>query len=188
MDLSQWISSDVASLRQRLTSGFIDLVEPDRWRERVDGGGIAPVYVAWHVARHHDVAVNLVIRRAGQVLDRWSDRVGIDGDTWRGLAEGEDHELVDALDPDAVAGYLQAVLDHTIEWLGAETLPDLEQIPDSAAALQGLGTPEDRFGWLFSMWNDKPAQFYLQWEAVGHGYNHLGELISIRNRMGLSPF
>ena len=38
------------------------------------------------------------------------------------------------------------------------------------------------------MWDGKPAAWFLQWSAVGHGINHLGELVSIRNRMGLSPF
>ncbi len=54
--------------------------------------------------------------------------------------------------------------------------------------LRELGVPEDRFDWLYGMWRGKPASFFLSWQAVGHGYNHLGELVSIRNRMGLSPF
>ena len=64
----------------------------------------------------------------------------------------------------------------------------LGSVPDSTAALRSIGTPEDRFDWQYGMWRDKPAQFFLMWEAVAHGYNHLGELTSIRNRMGLSPF
>ncbi len=37
--------------------------------EQVDGGGVAPVYVAWHTARHQDLAVNGVLRGVDEVLD-----------------------------------------------------------------------------------------------------------------------
>jgi hypothetical protein len=188
VELVDWIIGDLTSLRQRIGSGFIDQVPAIRWTETVDGGGVAPLYVAWHTARHHDVAVNGVVRSTPQVLDAWSDRVGVHRDTWRGLAEGEDHDLVAALDPTMVGGYLLAVLDTSIEWLTAEPLPDLTRVPDAAAALASMGTPKDRFDWLYAMWGDKPVQFFLSWEAIGHGYNHLGELLSLRNRMGLGRF
>ena len=64
----------------------------------------------------------------------------------------------------------------------------MDDRPDTTAALQAIGTPEDRFDWLYSMWDGKPAVWFLQWSAIGHGFNHLGELVSIRNRLGLSPF
>ena len=124
---------------------------------------------------------------------RWTDRLGLADDLWRGLAEGEDGELVDTLDPAAVEGYALAVLDGTRGWLDTADLGMLDHPPgdpglDTDGALAALGAPEDRMGWLYDMWRGKPASFFLSWEAVGHGYNHLGELTSIRNRMGLSPF
>lgn len=188
MELRAWIAADLASLRQRLAGGVLGIIPAERLTERVDGGGIAPVYVLWHAARHQDVAVNGVLRGAAPVLDDWADRVGIDADTWRGLAEAEDQDLVSVLDPEAVAGYALAVIDSTASWVADGDLGVLDTTPDSAAALAAIGTPEDRFDWLYGMWTDKPAHWFLSWEAVGHGYNHLGELISIRNRMGLSPF
>lgn len=78
-----------------------------------------------------------------------------------GLSESEDTELAESLDAATVGGYLLAVFDASIVWLAEAALPDLAAVP---------------------------VEFHLRWEAVGHGYNHLGELISIRNRMGLSPF
>jgi len=30
--------------------------------------------------------------------------------------------------------------------------------------------------------------WFLQWPVLGHGHAHVGEAISVRNRMGLSPF
>ena len=188
MQLTEWIRADVASLRQRVEGGFIDVVPHGRWNEHVDGGGVAPLYVLWHTARHHDVAVNGVVRGAEAVLDDWHDRVGLDGDVWRGLAEGQDQQLVDQLDPAAVGEYFRAVLDHTIAWLDESPVIEPSAIPDSSSALSAIDTPHDRFDWLYNMWADKPVHFFLSWEAVGHGYNHLGELLSIRNRMGLSPF
>ena len=156
--------------------------------ERVDGGGIAPVYVAWHAARHHDVAVNGVLREADEVLDAWTSRVGLSDDPWRGLAEAEDLDLVPKLDPEAVGEYYLAVIDETLRWAADGDLGVLDTEPDSSRALERIGTPRDRFDWLYSMWDGKPAVFFLAWEATAHGYNHMGELVSIRNRMGLSPF
>ena len=42
--------------------------------------------------------------------------------------------------------------------------------------------------WLYAMWSAKPASWFVQWEAIGHRVNHLGEMVSVRNRLGLSPF
>ena len=189
MDLRDWIISDLKSLRAKLDGEVLSLVRPEQRRERADGGGIAPVYVLWHLARHHDVAVNGVLRGGrGAVVEDWTDRLGIDDDLWRGLAESEDTELTDVLDPESVGAYALAVFDSTTGWLEENGLPRMDGRPDTMSALQAIGAPEDRFDWLYSMWDGKPASWFLQWSAVGHGFNHLGELVSIRNRLGLSPF
>jgi hypothetical protein len=46
----------------------------------------------------------------------------------------------------------------------------------------------DAAPWLHQMWTDKPLWWFIQWETIGHRVNHLGEMISVRGRMGLSPF
>lgn len=192
MELTEWIADDLASLQRRLENGVLAQIPVSRRRERVDDGGIAPTYILWHAARHHDVAINRVIRGATEVVDEWTDRLGVHDDLWRGLAEAEDSELVDELDGDAVGAYALAVIEASSAWITA--LDDdrldalLVEVPDSTGALDALGLPGDRFDWLYGMWTGQPGRFFLQWEAIGHGYNHLGELISIRNRMGLSPF
>lgn len=188
MDLRDWIIADLRSLRGKLSGGVLSLMPADLLRERADGGGIAPTYVLWHLARHHDVAVNGVLRGTSAVVESWTQQLGIDDDLWRGLAEGEDSDLVDMLDPEAVGEYALAVCDSTTAWLADSGLPVMDAQPDTATALTAIGTPEDRFDWLYSMWDGKPAAWFLQWSAVGHGFNHLGELVSIRNRMGFSPF
>jgi hypothetical protein len=188
MNLRGWICGDLESLRNRLSNGIFAVIPPDRMAEQVDDGGVAAVYVAWHTARHHDLAVNGVLRETDELIAEWAPRVGLEGDTWRGLSEAEDLDLVSQLDPEAVAAYLLAVIDHTRTWAAEADLSVLDTVPDSSAALERIGTPTDRFDWLYSMWAGQPAPFFLSWEAVGHGYSHLGELTSIRNRMGLSPF
>ncbi len=104
------------------------------------------------------------------------------------MAEAEDLDLVPKLDPEAVGEYYLAVIDETLRWAADGDLGVLDTEPDSSRALERIGTPRDRFDWLYSMWDGKPAVFFLAWEAPAHGYNHMGELVSIRNRMGLSPF
>ena len=80
-------------------------------------------------------------------------------------------------------------IDETLSWVqGQADLSVLVTAPDTESALDRIGTPAERFDWLYSMWSGKPGHFFLSWEAIGHGYNHLGELTSTRNRMGLSPF
>ncbi len=62
-------------------------------------------------------------------------------------------------------------------------------MPDAAKGLDELaGVAEEAAPWLFRMWDGKPASFFVSWEDIGHGLNHLGEMVSVRNRMGLSPF
>lgn len=188
MELRSWILADLDSLSRRLQGGVLNLLPHDRRAERVDGGGVAPTYVLWHLARHHDVAVNRVLGQRAEVVEGWADRLGVVDDLWRGLAEGEDADLVDQLDPAAVDGYLTATMAATRAWVETFDLAQLDHRPDTDRALAELGAPEDRFGWLYEMWRGQPASFFVSWEVLGHGYNHLGELTSIRNRMGLSPF
>ena len=188
MNLRSWIIADLESLRRRLVEGVLTMIPHERRAERVDGGGIAPTYILWHLTRHHDVAVNRIVRGVDEVVDSWTDRLGMSEDLWRGLAEGEDNEVVDIVDPEVVDAYALAVVDATMSWIDSADLALLDSRPDTGSALHALGVPEERFGWLYDMWQGQPASFFLGWEGIGHSVNHLGELVSIRNRMGLSPF
>ncbi len=189
MDLRDWITDELVSARHRLEDGVLARIPPERRGELADGGGIPPTYVLWHLARHHDLAVNGVLRGDDEVVHDHTAALGVDTDLWRGLAEGADLHLVQVLDPDAVGSYALAVLDRTIAWIrDGATLDTLDAIPASTDALTAIETPEDDFGWLYAMWDGKPAHWFLSWEGMGHVVTHTGELVSIRNRMGLSPF
>ena len=187
MDLRTWILDDLHSLRARLDGAVLDVVPHDRRGDRV-GGGISTTYVLWHLARHHDLAVNRVLRDRDELVEAWTPRLGVSHDLWRGLAEAEDVDLVAQLDHEAVDGYVLAVLDGTAAWLADAALSRLDRPVHAEPALHALGVPRDRFDWLYAMWEGRPAAFFVSWEAIGHGVSHLGELIATRNRMGLSPF
>lgn len=190
MDLRTWIVQDHASVRTRLEQQVLTHVPRDRWRER-PGDGSSVAWVLWHVARHQDVAVNAVVRGREQVLTAggWAARVGAAGlGAGVGLSESEDRAAAELLDPDAVDAYHRAVAEETGRWLADVDLAELDRVPDAAACLQRADVAEDAYPWLYRMWDGKPVAFHVSWEDVGHGLNHLGELVAIRNMLGLSPF
>ena len=106
-----------------------------------------------------------------------------------GLSEREDPDLSAALDLDALVIYANAVFDGTATWLERIDTMALDSIPDTGRRLtDSAKLSVDEVGWLHRMWDDKPVWWLIQWPVVGHGHAHVGEAISVRNRMGLSPF
>jgi hypothetical protein len=187
--LRRWILDELTSSRARLAGGVIDMIPSNEMTVLADDGGVPASYVLWHLARHHDVAVNAVLRERDQVVVDHVGALGVHDRLYRGLAEGADTDLVAVLDPDAVAAYTLATLDDTIDWVASEaSLDDLDDVPDSTGALAALGTPEGDFDWLYRMWSDKPRRWFLSWSAIGHVVTHTGELVGIRNRLGHNPF
>lgn len=189
MDLTTWMADELTDMRTRLASGVLDLVPIERHKERVDGGGSTITSLLWHLARHHDVAINAVVRGAPQVLEDHRAACGAAGLTAAdGLAETEAQEITDRLDPLAVVAYHDAVCAATATWLTSLRAVDLDAVPDAGAALDAAGVEETAVPWLHRMWEGKPVSFHVRWEAIGHGVSHTGEMVSMRNRMGLSPF
>ena len=84
--------------------------------------------------------------------------------------------------------YYRAVCAATADYLTSVSAADLEVVPDSGQRLSDAGVTEADVPWLYRMWDGKPASFHVRWEAIGHGVTHTGEMVSMRNRMGLSPF
>jgi hypothetical protein len=181
MNLRDWISDELTEARRRLSDQVLARVPVERRLEQ-PGGGNSIAYSTWHVAMHADIAFNGVL--LGNEPRMAKIAAGAGG---FGLEEAE-HPDIRTLADDVITGYADDVFADVAGWLPAIDETVLERPVDGAASLQSLGVSENTFGWLYKMWQDKPAAYFLRWEAVGHLTNHVGEMIATRNRMGLSPF
>jgi hypothetical protein len=187
MDLREWIAGELDEHTSRVTEQVLARVPPERRLEQ-PGGGNSITWAVWHSAMHADLALRGVLRGDEPLHTAWAARAGAAGlPPGCGLEENE-HPDISALDQEAVAGYLAAVLGDAATWVGSADLDGLGGTPDARSVLHGAGVPEDDYGWLYRLWEGKPAAFFLRWEVVGHVGNHVGEMIATRNRMGLSPF
>ena len=84
---------------------------------------------------------------------------------------------------------VDAVFDATERWLGRVASMALDTIPSTSRRLAthaGITTQEAE--WLHTMWSAKTVVWLVQWPVIGHGNAHVGEMISVRNRLGYSPF
>jgi hypothetical protein len=186
VELRAWILGEHGSARTRFERSIADVVPADRWRDPVGAGGSSIAYLLFHVSYHADLAVGAVLSGAGPRLLDWRDRLGIDGfPAPAGLGETEDASLSSALDTDALRAYADDVHGATAAWIEHG---DLDRAVDGSGALARSGVTAHDVPWLHAMWAGQPAPFFLQWEAIGHRVNHLGEMVSVRNRLGLSPF
>ncbi len=187
MDLRRWIDDELALVADRVATQVLEHVPVERRSEPVEGGS-SITFLLWHVTRHHDLAINVALLGRTQVLEEHPGVAQEQVPVWAGLPEAEDRDLAASLDPVAVANYHAAVIDSTRTWLAAADLGVLDLAIDGPAALARVGIGEGEFPWLHRMWGGKTGAFFVQWEAVGHELNHLGEMVAVRNRMGLSPF
>ena len=160
---------------------------PERRSEPIDGGS-SITFLLWHIARHHDLAINVALLGRPQVLDAHPSVAQGEVSVSVGLPEAEDHDFASRLDPAAIATYHAAVNDSTRAWLADADLTILDEPVDAPAALTEAGVGEAGFPWLHRMWSGQTGTFFVQWEAVGHQINHLGEMVAVRNQIGLSPF
>jgi len=182
--------SDFSSMRGKLFDSVVRLVPADRWHEQADGGGTTLAGVMLHVARHQDLAVNVVIRNHEPIFLEHREALGLqDTGVGVGLAEQENRDATALVSPESVLQYATAVFDGTAAWLSPLGSLVLDIEPNTAYRLTDRASLDpDEFPWLYSMWSGKQLWWFLQWPVVGHGHAHVGEAISLRNRMGLSPF
>lgn len=193
MQLRDWLVSDHAGILGRFDQGIAPHVPQDRWTERADGGGSSIAALLYHLSRHQDLAVNVVVRGTAAVWDGHAARLGVhDRPATAGLSEAEDPTLTALLDLDALDTYARAVHATTQEWLVSlddESLVALlDGVPPTSERLEAASIARAEVPWLHGMWGDKTVTWLLQWPGIGHGHAHVGEITSIRNRLGLSPF
>lgn len=190
--LRAWISNEHADLLTRFEQTVGAHVPLDFWRQPAGSGGASIAWLVYHATLHADLAVNAVLRGEATVISRARRRLGVGGYSLAfGLGEAEVPELTTALDLDALGDYLDTVHAGIQAWIEAApgvTFAELEAPADGPGALTRIGVAEAEAPWLHRMWAGQPASFFLRWEAIGHRLNHLGEMVSVRNRLGLSPF
>jgi hypothetical protein len=190
MDLRTWLLDSHADLRSKLAGSVMRQVPADRWAEQADGGGSSIAWLLLHLARHHDLALTTVIRDHDPLYLAHRAPLGLEGTpAGVGLTEREDRAISLAVDPAALDGYVNAVFDASHDWLDRLSMMALDITPDVARRLEHRGLlPADEFDWLYGMWSGRTIGWFVQWPVIGHGNAHLGEAISVRNRLGLSPF
>ena len=189
MDLHGWIAADVTSVRTKLFDTVMGMVPAERWHEQADGGGSTIAGLLLHLSRHQDLALNTVLAGRAPLFAGHRGALGLaEASPAAGLAERESRELTTSVTTDSLTAYVTAVFDSTEAFLGGGEV-DLDAVPDVDDRLRDLAAVDaDEVPWLFNMWRGKPAWWLLQWPVVGHGHTHAGEAVSIRNRMGYSPF
>jgi hypothetical protein len=189
VDLREWIVGEHAAVLARFEQSIVAPVPLERWTDGAGEGGSSIAFLAFHTAYHEDLAVNAVLRQRPPVLRDWRDALGVgDLDPATGLAEAEPPELTAALELEPLGAYLRTVHESTVVHLATLDTDAITTIVDGAVGLAAAGVTDAAVPWLYRIWEDRPAAWFLQWEAIGHRVNHLGEMVSVRNRLGLSPF
>jgi len=190
VDLHEWMISDFAAMRGKLFDSVVRLVPAARWHEQVDAGGTTLAGLLLHVARHQDLAVNVVIRDHEPIFLEHREALGLqDAGAGVGLAEQESREATALVSPESVLHYATAVFDASADWLSLMGSLVLDIEPNTSYRLTNrAGIEPGEFPWLYSMWAGKQLWWFVQWPVIGHGHAHVGEAIGLRNRMGLSPF
>jgi hypothetical protein len=190
MDLRTWLLDAQSDLRTRLFDQVIEVIPTDRWTEKVDSGGSSIAWILLHLARHQDLAIATAIRNHPPLYLAHRDALALGrASASAGIAEREDSTVSGAPPPDALVEYVDAVFRATHDWLDKLSSMALDTIPETTRRLDELALLDPtQLDWLFTMWGAKTVAWFVQWPVIGHGQNHVGEAISVRNRMGLSPF
>lgn len=190
MDVHSWIGNDLESVRSKLFDSVLDMVPVERWIEQADGGGSSIVHLALHLARHQDLAVTTAIRDHAPLFFAHRSALALDeAPPYAGMTEREDRSVTTLVPPQALVNYVSAVFEASMAWHDGVGMMMLDTVPDTSRRLEHLAmlTVAD-VGWLHRMWGGQTVAWLVQWPVIGHGHTHVGEAVSVRNRMGLSPF
>ncbi len=185
MRIGDHLALELDDTLQRLAGQVLDLVPAERRLERFpESNSIA--WAAFHTARHAALALHVVGRPPG-VVDDVSGLAEIAFEGGNGLQEVQ-QDWFGEPDPDAVAAYNEAVFADVLAYLAAVDEAELARVPDAASVLDAADVSRDAFGWLHAQWTGQPVAFLVRWPLTAHLVHHVGEMITYRNQMGLSPF
>lgn len=192
VDLRAWLLDAHRDMRARLDAAVLAKVPVERWAETPPGGGSSITWLTFHLARHHDLALQTAVRNRAPLFTEHLATLGLDPtrtSTGAGLTERQDDAVAATIDPTALVGYVAAVFDTTERWLQRLSAMAMDSIPDTGRRLVRLGGLDtDEFGWLIAMWDGRPVHWLVQWPLLGHANAHIGEAIAVRNRLGYNPF
>jgi len=186
MDLTDWLVSELDDTTARLRGQVLDLVPRDRQLERMPGGN-SIAWATFHVAKHAALALRVVGFLEPGPDERLASFDGQAAAGGAGLQEVE-QPWAASFDAAAVDEFASSVFGDVRRYLGTLSPAALDERPDVDAGLHAAGIDSDAFGWLYGMWGGQPLGFLVRWPLIGHVTNHVGEMISTRNQLGLSPF
>ena len=189
VDLRHWILTDHAATATRFEQAIGAHVPVERWKERAGGDGASIAWLLFHLSYHQDLALNSVVLGRPPLLADHRDGLGLAGTAAHdGLGEAEQPEVTAALDLDGLTHYAAS------RPSGDQRAPrhGRPRPPRRRGAPRRPGRPQRRppqdVPWLYAMWAGKTVGWMAQWEAIGHVHGHVAEMISVRGRLGLSPF
>lgn len=185
-ELRTWLVAEHADLVARYRAQIGATVPRDRWREQVDGGGSSIAWLRFHSAFHADVALSCGVLGTAPLLDRASMGVGLIH-AHSGIAEADDRSVSQVMDLDALDAYCTQVDDAVGAWVATADLAVLTREVD-LAAVEAAGVSVQAVPWLHRLWSQGDVGWLVRWELLGHPLSHVGEMISLRARMGLNPF
>lgn len=185
MHLAAWLVAEHDDTAARWRDQVLAVVPPEARLTRLPNGN-SMRWTMYHVARHAALALDVVRERAGSPDPRLAGFPPEATAGGAGLQEVEQAWAAD-LDADAVVDHLAAVLDDVRAHLASIEPDGLDRRVDVRGGLRAAGVSERDFGWLHAQW-DGPVAFLVRWPMLGHVTHHVGELITIRNLLGHSPF
>lgn len=190
MNLQRWIAADHDSLTARFASSIVSHVPTELWSEPPNGGGSSLTWLLLHMTYHQDLALNTAVRNHAPLLAGHRSAIGLTAFSHgAGLSETEDREVTAAVILPALMHYVTAVNQATTTWIDKLSAMALDSVPNTNWRLERKAlVTEQEVPWLHSMWHSKPVSWLIQWECIGHRHADLGEMTSVRNRFGLSPF
>jgi hypothetical protein len=191
VDLRDWLADDLEAVRTRFEGAIAAQVPEDHWRERADGGGSSLAALLLHVTVHQDLAVHTALAGRPPRFAAEAGALGLGRGTspLASLQEAEDVDATSTLDLSALRRYAADVHRDARATLAGLDLDQLGSVPDAAGRLADVGgvAAEDA-PWLHTMWTGKPAAWFVRWEVIGHAQGHVGEMVSVRDRLGYRPF
>jgi hypothetical protein len=191
VDLRDWLADDLEAVRTRFEAAVASQVPETRWRERADGGGSSLAALLLHVTVHQDLAVHTALAGRPPRFSGEAAALGLarDASPLASLQEAEDDRVTASLDLSALRRYAADVHRDARTMLAELDVDELGTVADAAGRLADAGgVSHEDAPWLHAMWSGKPAAWFVRWEVIGHAQGHVGEMVSVRDRLGYRPF